>query len=119
MVRIRMQRLGRRNRPYYRIAAAEQRTRRNGPIIEALGFYDPVEKNVEKQLRINEERVKYWLEKGAQPSETIRDILAKRGLVDKASWEADRLERRKAVEARVAKAATEAASGEKKDEKKK
>ncbi|MFA6045126.1 MAG: 30S ribosomal protein S16 [Phycisphaerales bacterium] len=119
MVRIRMQRLGRRNRPYYRISAAEQRTRRNGPIIEALGFYDPVEKDPAKQLRLNEERIKYWLAKGAQPSETIRDILAKRGLVDVKSWEADRAERRAAVEARVAKEAVEAAKGEKKEEKKK
>jgi len=117
MVRIRMQRLGRRNRPFYRIAAAEQRTRRNGPVIEALGTYDPIEKDPAKQFIINEERVKFWIAKGAQPSDTLRDAFAKRGLVDTAQWEKDRAFDRRKVEKKQA-AAAAAPADAKKDEKK-
>lgn len=116
MVRIRMQRLGRRNRPFYRIAVAEKNTRRNGPVIEQLGFYDPIEKDAGKALKIDAERTKYWLSKGAQPSDTCRDFFAKMGLVDVKAWEKQREIDRKMVEANKAKAA--AAPAEKKDEKK-
>lgn len=105
MVRIRMQRLGRRNRPFYRIAAVEKQTRRNGPVIENLGFYDPLAADVTKQINLNEERVKHWLSKGAQPSDTVRDMLAKRGWVDVKAWEADRATDRANVVAKVAAAA--------------
>lgn len=115
MVRIRMQRLGRKNRPFYRIGAMDQRTRRNGPLIELLGTYDPVEKDPAKQVTLNEERVKHWLAKGAQPTETVRDIFAKRGLGDVKAWEAQRAFDRRVLEKNLAKAA---AAGEKKDEKK-
>lgn len=104
MVRIRMQRLGRKNRPFYRIGAAEKRTRRNGPLIELLGTYDPVEKDPAKQVTLNEERVKFWLAKGAQPSDTIRDMLAKRGLLDTKAWETARQHDKKQLEERLAKA---------------
>jgi len=115
MVRIRMQRLGRRNRAFFRIAAAEKRTRRNGPVVETLGFYDPIEKDAAKALRLNEERLKYWLSKGAQPSDTVRDMLARRGLIETADWEKERAWQRKHVTEKAAKAAAE---GEKKEEKK-
>ncbi|MDX2146953.1 MAG: 30S ribosomal protein S16 [Planctomycetota bacterium] len=115
MVRIRLQRLGRRNRPFYRINAVDSRTRREGAAIEQLGWYDPVASDPKKQLDLNDERVKYWLGRGAQPSDTVRDMLAKRGLVDLGSWEKDRAYDRKRVEE---KKAAEAAAGEKKDEKK-
>jgi small subunit ribosomal protein S16 len=116
MVRLRMQRLGRRNRPFYRISAVEKQTRRDGPVIESLGWYNPIEKDPAKAIYINEERVKHWLSKGAQPSDTVRDILAKRGIGDLAKWEADRAHDRQVVEARKAKAAAAAAAeGEKKE----
>jgi small subunit ribosomal protein S16 len=111
-----MQRYGRRNRPFYRIAAVEKRARRDGPVIENLGWYNPLSADTTKQLEINDERVKYWLSKGAQPSDTVRDFLAKRQLVDLVAWEADREHDRKVVAANKAKA--EAAAAEKKDEKK-
>ncbi len=114
MVRLRMQRLGRRNRPFYRIAAVEKQTRRNGPVIEALGWYNPLETDPAKALQINDERVKHWLGKGAQPSDTVRDMLAKRGIGDLKQWEADRAFDRKVVEEKKAKAA--AAESEKKEE---
>jgi small subunit ribosomal protein S16 len=114
MVRIRMQRFGRTNRPFYRIAAIDQRKRRNGPVLENLGWYNPVEKDVTKQVHINEERVKHWLAQGAQPTDTVRDFLAKRKLVDVKAWEADRAFDRKMSEANQAKAAAAAEAGEKK-----
>lgn len=82
MVRIRMTRMGRTHRPFYRINAVEKRTQRDGKIIENLGWYDPVEKDASKQIVLNEERVKHWLSVGAQPSETVMNMLAERGWVD-------------------------------------
>jgi small subunit ribosomal protein S16 len=109
MVRIRMQRLGRRNRPFYRIAVAEKNTRRNGPVIEQLGFYDPIAKDPAKQLKLDHERVKFWIAKGAQPSDTCRDFFGKLGLIDVKAWEADRKADRDALQTRLAKKAAEAA----------
>ncbi|CAG0987916.1 30S ribosomal protein S16 [Phycisphaerales bacterium] len=115
MVRIRMQRLGRTNRPFYRIGAMEKRTRRNGPLIELLGTYDPLEKDAQKQVKLNEERVKFWLSKGAQPTDTVRDMFAKRGLVDVKAWETARGYDKKQLAERLAKApAPEAKKEEKK-----
>lgn len=105
-----MQRYGRRNRPFYRIAAIEKRARRDGPVLENLGWYNPLAPDASKQLELNNERVTYWLNKGAQPSDTMRDFLAKRGLVDVKAWEEDRAQDRKLIEARVAKAAATAAA---------
>ncbi len=111
-----MQRLGRRNLPFYRINAVEKQTRRNGPVIEALGWFDPLANDPAKQVNINEERIKFWLSKGAQPSDTVRDFLAKRGIGDLKAWEKDRAHDRKMVELNKAKAAAAAPAGEKKDE---
>ncbi|MCB9860920.1 MAG: 30S ribosomal protein S16 [Phycisphaeraceae bacterium] len=113
MVRIRMQRLGRRNRPFYRIHAIDQRSRRNGRSLEQLGWYDPV--RGDDKVEINVERVKHWLSVGAQPSETVRDLLAKHGVGDVAAWESERKAARDKVEAKKAaeKAAAEAAEAAK------
>ncbi len=112
MVRIRMQRYGRRNRPFYRIAAVEKRARRDGPVVENLGWYNPIATDASKMMEINAERVAYWLSKGAQPSDTVRDFLAKRGLIDVKAWEADRAAGRKIIDERVAKAAAATAAAE-------
>lgn len=72
---IRMSRRGRTNRNFFRIGVYDVRTRREGPAIENLGFYDPIAKGGAKPLELNLERVKYWLEQGAAPSETIASIL--------------------------------------------
>jgi small subunit ribosomal protein S16 len=118
MVRIRMQRFGRKNRPFFRIAATDRLARRNGPVIEQLGFYDPLEKDPAKALKINAERVKYWISKGAQPSDTCRDFFAKQGLVDVKAWEAQRAVDRKIVQEKLARQAAEGDKGEKQDAKK-
>jgi small subunit ribosomal protein S16 len=115
LVRIRMQRLGRRNLPFYRIAAVEKNTRRNGPVIEALGHFDPLANDPAKQVVLKEDRIKHWLSKGAQPSDTVRDFLAKRGIGDLKAWEADRAHDRKVVEEKKAKAAAAPAEGDKKE----
>lgn len=93
MVRLRLQRLGRRNRPFYRLSAIEKRNRRNGKVLEQLGWYDPIAADPEKQLKLEGERITHWLSMGAQPTETVADLLAKNDLLPpkmKAQWEADR-----------------------------
>ena len=119
MVRIRMQRTGRKNRPFYRIQVLDKRTRRDGASIEQLGWYDPLAKDPAKQVNLNEERAKYWISVGAQPSDTVRDFLARRNLVETKSWEAERARQRKVVEdQKAAAAATAEKAAEKPAEKK-
>ncbi len=105
MVRIRMQRLGRHRRPFYRINAVDKRTRRDGAAIEQLCWYNPIEKDPATQLFLNVERIQHWLKVGAQPSETCRDFLAKHGVLTeggKKAWEEDRATDRKVVEEKKA-----------------
>lgn len=112
MVRIRMQRLGRTHRPFYRIAAAEKRVKRDGKVLENLGWYNPIEKDPEKQLKLESERIKYWLSVGAQPSDTVMDILGKQDLLTpklKEKWEAKREADRNRVSCKVAVSSTEKA----------
>jgi small subunit ribosomal protein S16 len=82
-VKIRMMRLGRRHRPFYRINAVDGRTPRDGRILEKLGHFDPIEKDTTKQLVLDLERVQHWLGLGAIPSESVDDILARNGLKTK------------------------------------
>jgi small subunit ribosomal protein S16 len=82
-VKLRMTRMGRRNRPFFRINAIDSRTPRDGKIIEKLGHYDPIEKDLSKQIVLNTERVKYWLDNGAIPSDTVSEILLKLGIKTK------------------------------------
>ena len=76
---IRLKRLGRRNRPHWRICATDKRTARDGRVIEELGWYDPHKKNEEKIL-IDRERVVHWLKVGAKPSATVGQLLLHSGL---------------------------------------
>ena len=76
-VRIRMKQLGRKHRHYYRIVAIDGRQPRDGRIIEELGSYDPMVKNTDDRVRLNPERIKYWLSVGAQPSEKVAVLLKK------------------------------------------
>lgn len=82
-VKLRLKRFGRRHRPSYRINAIDIRSARDSRVIEELGFYDPVAKNAENQLRINRDRIEYWLGVGAQPSETVRGLLKRSGVAVK------------------------------------
>ncbi len=82
-VKIRMSRQGRRHRPFFRINVVDSRAPRDGTIIEKLGHYDPLEKSTEKQLILNIERVKFWLDKGAIPSDSVSEILLRKGIKHK------------------------------------
>jgi small subunit ribosomal protein S16 len=79
-VRIRLKRTGRKNRPCYRIGVFDSRTKRDGKTIEDVGFYDPIEKDEAKQVRLDRERIEYWLSVGALPTETVASILKRHGV---------------------------------------
>jgi small subunit ribosomal protein S16 len=82
-VKIRMSRQGRRHRPFFRINVVDIRTPRDGKIIEKLGHYDPLEKASEKEIVLDIERAKYWLDKGAIPSDAVSEILLRKGIKHK------------------------------------
>ena len=77
-VRIRLMRFGRKKRPFYRVVAANSRAPRDGKFLEILGYYDPLKEPFE--FKVNEEKVKKWLKKGAEPTETVRTLLRKIGI---------------------------------------
>ena len=78
-VRIRMKKLGRKHRPYFRICAMEIRTPRNGRVLEELGTYDPMISDTDARAVLNSERVDFWLSKGAQPSDKVTVLIKKYG----------------------------------------
>lgn len=81
MIKLRLQRKGRKKRPFYHIVVADSRSPRDGRIIERLGRFDNVSED--KKLTYDEERVIHWLKIGAQPSDTVRNILKKEGILYK------------------------------------
>ena len=78
-VKLRLRRIGRKKIPVYSIVAADERKARDGRYIEDLGRYFPLREPAE--VRLDEERALYWLDNGAQPSDTVRSILYRRGLL--------------------------------------
>ena len=70
-VKLRFVRVGKKNRPAYRLCAIESRRARDGQYLENLGFYDPYIVDEKKKVRINKERAEYWLRVGAEPSKTV------------------------------------------------
>ena len=81
MDKLRLKRFGRRHRPYYRICAMDQRSARDSSPIEELGTFDPLEQDEQKAVNLNVDRAKYWIGVGAQPSNTVRSLLKKNGVV--------------------------------------
>ena len=79
MVKIRLKRMGMKKKPFYRLVVTDSRTPRDGRFIEEIGYYNPVSEPVE--LKINDERAKYWLGVGAQPTDTVRGLLKKGGVL--------------------------------------
>ena len=75
MVRIRLTRMGAKKRPFYRMVAADSRAPRDGRFIEQLGYYDPMKEP--KEIKLDLERIDYWLGHGAQPSDTCRHLIDK------------------------------------------
>ena len=82
-VRLRLKRMGRTHRAFFRLTAIEKRNPRDGRVLEELGYYDPNNKDAAQQVRLDAERVKYWLSVGAEPSETVRTLLKKNGIAVK------------------------------------
>ena len=77
-VRIRLKKLGRKKRPFYRVVAIDSRFKRDGREIERLGWYDPIQDN--NSCNLNEDRVLYWLNQGAKPSDTVQGLFRRNGL---------------------------------------
>ena len=75
MVKIRLRRTGAKKAPYYRIVVADSRSPRDGRFIEEVGTYDPMADS--EKLKVNQERVAYWIANGAQPTDTVRGLLKK------------------------------------------
>ena len=79
MIKLRLRRMGAKKQPSYRIVAAESRSPRDGRFIEVVGFYNP--KTQPATVSVNTERAKYWLDHGAQPTETVRTLLRRTGVI--------------------------------------
>ena len=78
-VRIRLKKLGRRHRPFFRLCAMDVRSPRDGRVLEELGTYDPLVKETDARAILNGERIAYWLSVGAQPSEKAAVLIKKYG----------------------------------------
>ncbi|PKN79790.1 MAG: 30S ribosomal protein S16 [Candidatus Cloacimonetes bacterium HGW-Cloacimonetes-1] len=81
MVKLRLRRMGARNLPFYRIVAVDSRVKRDGKYIECIGHYDP--KPTPSIVTIEMDRAIYWLGVGAQPTDTVRSLLRKAGILQK------------------------------------
>lgn len=79
MVKIRLKRMGTTKRPVYRLVVADSRSPRDGRFIEAIGFYDPLPDPA--VVRIDEEKVRVWMRRGARPSDSARDLLIRQGIL--------------------------------------
>ena len=83
MLTIRLARSGAKKRPFYHISVADSRMPRDGRFVERLGSYDPmVPKNHENRVSLKDERIKFWMSKGAKPTLRVHKILAAAGLLD-------------------------------------
>ncbi len=109
-VKIRMTRMGRRHRPFFRINAVEGRNPRDGRILEKLGHYDPLEKDADKQYVLNKERIEFWISQGAIASDTCAEIFKKQLDVLSPQFEAklQRRARARAIARKLGKPFTEA-----------
>ena len=76
MVKIRLRRMGAKKRPFYRIVVADARSPRDGRFIEEVGYYNPI-----GAKEINEERAKHWIEVGAQPTDVVKTLFKKNGII--------------------------------------
>jgi small subunit ribosomal protein S16 len=82
-VKIRLKRMGRTHRPFYRVNAVVDRNARDGRVLEQLGHYDPIESDKDKQVSLDLDRVKHWLDVGAIPSETVSTLIKRSGMEHK------------------------------------
>jgi len=116
-VRLRLARAGKKKQPFYRIVAVDSRKARDGMCMERIGYYNPL--TSPPLVEVNEERVNYWLDCGAQPSDTVRSLLSRKGILlrrdlrkkgfdparieeELKKWEVMQIERRRRIEAKEA-----------------
>jgi len=78
LVKIRLRRLGAHKRPFYRFVVADSKAKRDGPFIEILGTYDPLKEPSE--IKVDLEKAKHWLQRGAQPTDITKKLLQRAGL---------------------------------------
>lgn len=79
MVKLRLKRMGAKKAPFYRIVATDSRSPRDGKFIEEIGYYNPLVEPVD--IKIDAEKAKQWISNGAQPSDTVRMLLKKSGVI--------------------------------------
>lgn len=80
MLKIRLRRMGVKKAPFYRIVVADSRAPRNGAFVEEIGYFNPIAEPVE--LKVDNEKAAQWIKNGAQPTDTVRDLLKKTGAID-------------------------------------
>jgi small subunit ribosomal protein S16 len=73
LLAIRLTRQGAKKKPFYRVIVAEKQSKRDGRFVEIVGYYNPCREPIE--LKLNHERISYWLARGAQPSDTVRGLI--------------------------------------------
>ena len=79
-VKMRLRRMGAKKAPFYRVIVADSRSPRDGRFIEEIGYYNPLTSPAE--IKIDAEKAKKWIDNGAQPTETVKSLLKKSGIVD-------------------------------------
>jgi len=82
-IKIRLARAGAKKRPFYQVVVADERSRRDGRFIENVGTYDPTKNPA--AVKLNAEKAQAWLDKGAQPTDTVRQLLKNAGILDRAA----------------------------------
>ncbi len=80
-VKIRLKRMGMKKHPFYRVVVADVKSPRDGRFIEEIGYYNPMTQPAE--IKVDGERAAYWLKSGAQPTDTVRVLLKKTGVIEK------------------------------------
>ncbi len=109
-VRIRLKRTGRKNLPSYRIGVFDEHTRRDGPAIEILGWYNPLSRDVGKGFRVEAERLREWVGKGALPTLPVQQLLRRQGVAWEDAGAGKRRQTRKRDKARRSRAKSAAAA---------
>ena len=79
-VKIRLRRMGAKKAPFYRVIVADSRSPRDGRFIEEIGYYNPISEPVE--VKIDADKAKTWIKNGAQPTDTVKALLKKNGIID-------------------------------------
>lgn len=79
-LKLRLKKFGRKHKNCFRLSAMDCRSPRDGRVVEELGWYDPMAQKAENQTSLNRERIEYWLKQGAQPSDTVRQLLKRNGI---------------------------------------